>query len=219
MSRPAWLSVALLFVVGAAIRVSNAVFYPTAWGFDAKFNWEYVELLRESWALRAPDTAWATSHPPLYYYLAGAVDVLAGYPDPVLAVALIRGIGVIAGLASVVLAVRLVQRVDPGNIAQNLCRSAAHRVQIGQIHPNKANLRRRAIFVFQLCHGLRRPLCTAVQHHDRGTFAQQGPRCLKTGPRIGPGDHKGLPLEPANPLRGPAVRAESLVCHGLAPYR
>ena len=111
------------------------------------------------------------------------------------------------------------QRVDPGNIAQKLCRSAAHRVQIGQIHPNKADLRRRAIFVFQLCHGLRRPLCTAVQHHDRGTFAQQGPRRLKTGPCIGPGDHKGLPLQPANPLRGPAVRAESLVCHGHAPYR
>ena len=120
LSRPAWLGVALLFVVGAAIRVSNAVFYPTAWGFDAKFNWEYVELLRESWALRAPDTAWATSHPPLYYYLAGSVDLLAGYPDPVLAVALIRGIGVIAGLASVALAVRLVQRVDPGNARRAL---------------------------------------------------------------------------------------------------
>jgi 4-amino-4-deoxy-L-arabinose transferase-like glycosyltransferase len=119
-----WLVAGLLFTAGAAVRVSNAVFYPTAWGFDAKFNWEYVELLRESWVLRAPETAWATSHPPLYYYLAAAVDRVAGYPDKVVAVGLIRGLGVLAGLGIVALAVRWVQRVDPGNSRRALLAAA-----------------------------------------------------------------------------------------------
>ena len=115
-----WAVAALGVAIGVGMRLSNAVFYPTAWGFDAKFNWEYVLLLRESWALRAPDTAWATSHPPLYYYLAGLVDALAGHPDKFFAVVLIRCVGVVAGLASVVLAVRLVQRLDPGNTRRAL---------------------------------------------------------------------------------------------------
>lgn len=115
LSRAAWAGGAALLALGTAVRVSNALFYPTAWGFDAKFNWEYLLLLRESWQLRAPDVAWATSHPPLYYYLAAALDWLAGYPDKATAVAWVRGIGVLAGLATVVFAVRWVQRVDPGN--------------------------------------------------------------------------------------------------------
>ena len=104
---------ALLALVGVGMRLSNARFYPTNWGFDAKFNWEYVELLRESWALPAPDALWATSHPPLYYYLASAIDGLAGHPDAAVAVIWIRLLGAAAGLGIVVLAVRLVQRIDP----------------------------------------------------------------------------------------------------------
>ena len=105
----------LLAGVGVGMRLSNARFYPTNWGFDAKFNWEYIELLRESWALRPPDTLWATSHPPLYYYLASAIDALAGHPAVPSAVVWIRLLGVAAGLMTIALAVRLVQRIDPGN--------------------------------------------------------------------------------------------------------
>ncbi|MBW2281116.1 MAG: glycosyltransferase family 39 protein [Deltaproteobacteria bacterium] len=115
---------ALLAGVGVAMRLSNARFYPTNWGFDAKFNWEYIAALRESWALRAPDTLWATSHPPLYYYLASAIDSLAGQPAIPSAVTWIRLAGVAAGLLTVALAVRLVQRIDPGNSRRALFAAA-----------------------------------------------------------------------------------------------
>ncbi len=60
-----WAAVAL-GATGFAIRVNNALRYPTNWGFDAKFNWEYIERLMSSWALPAPDAGWATGHPPLF---------------------------------------------------------------------------------------------------------------------------------------------------------
>jgi len=102
-------------LLGTAMRVSNAWFYPTNWGFDAKFNWEYIELLRSSWALPAPETLWATTHPPLFYYLAAALNALLGHPEQAFAVSMIRMLGTLAGLVTVGLAVLLVRRVAPGN--------------------------------------------------------------------------------------------------------
>lgn len=116
MSRRIAVSIgAVAVAAGVALRVWNAFAYPTNWGFDARFNWEYLELLRGSWALPAPDAAWATSHPPAYYYLAAAVDAALGRPATSEAVSAIRLVGTLAGLAAVALAVLLVRRVDPGN--------------------------------------------------------------------------------------------------------
>ncbi len=60
-----WAGVAL-GGTGLAIRTNNAFRYPTNWGFDAKFHWEYIERLMSSWALPAPDASWATGHPPFF---------------------------------------------------------------------------------------------------------------------------------------------------------
>jgi 4-amino-4-deoxy-L-arabinose transferase-like glycosyltransferase len=111
---------AFVALLGTAVRVSNAWLYPTNWGFDAKFNWEYIELLRSSWALPAPETLWATTHPPLFYYLAAGLNALLGYPEQELAVSMIRLLGTLAGLTTVGLAVLLVRRVAPGNAQRAL---------------------------------------------------------------------------------------------------
>jgi hypothetical protein len=103
------------FVVGTALRAWNAFMYPTNWGFDAKFNWEYVELLRSSWTLPAPDALWATAHPPLFYYAAALLRIVLGDPAPELAVAAIRSASALAGLGAIALGVWLVARLDPGN--------------------------------------------------------------------------------------------------------
>ncbi|TDJ09298.1 MAG: phospholipid carrier-dependent glycosyltransferase [Deltaproteobacteria bacterium] len=104
-----------LGVVGVALRVNNAFRYPTNWGFDAKFNWEYIERLLNSWALPAPDATWATGHPPLFYYLGAALGRALGHPGMESTVLAIRLLSTGFGLASVALAVLLVRRVDPGN--------------------------------------------------------------------------------------------------------
>jgi 4-amino-4-deoxy-L-arabinose transferase-like glycosyltransferase len=115
-ARKAGISFAVgVVLIGTALRLWNAWYYPTNWGFDAKFNWEYIELLRESWALRSPDTIWATSHPPLYYYLAAALNQLLGYPPVNWAVAAIRLLNVAGGVVTIALALVLVRRIDPTN--------------------------------------------------------------------------------------------------------
>ena len=106
------LTVAIL-VVGVLVRIHNLLHYPLLWGFDASENWAYVQRLLESWRLPAPDEGWATSHPPLFYYLAAALVRLLGRPDAALAVPAIRLVGTTAGLATVALAVALVRSARP----------------------------------------------------------------------------------------------------------
>jgi 4-amino-4-deoxy-L-arabinose transferase-like glycosyltransferase len=104
-----------LVAAGIAIRVNNALQYPIKWGFDAKFNWIYIEQLMRSWELPAPHEGWAMSHPPLFYYLGAAVGRVLGHPGTAATVLTIRLASTAAGLAAVALAVLLVRRADPSN--------------------------------------------------------------------------------------------------------
>ncbi|UCE86472.1 MAG: glycosyltransferase family 39 protein [Deltaproteobacteria bacterium] len=121
--RPATIG-AVLVAVGCAIRVNNALRYPTLWGYDAKGNWEYVRRLSHSWALPEPDAGWSTSHPPLFYYLCAALSRLANALDLDFAVVLVRFASTAAGLAIVWLAVQLVRRADPENARRRLLAAA-----------------------------------------------------------------------------------------------
>ncbi len=105
----------VLGALGVAIRVSNALVSPVGTGFDAAGNWRYIARLMQSWALPAPGDDWATSHPPLFYYLSAGLGRALGYPDPALTVLAIRLASTAVGLLTVCLAVALVLRVDPGN--------------------------------------------------------------------------------------------------------
>ena len=79
--RAAALVFAVALVVAVAARVSNALRYRTRMGFDAIENVEYVHHLLDSWALPAPDAAWATAHPPFFYYASAAVGRMLGVLD------------------------------------------------------------------------------------------------------------------------------------------
>jgi len=104
---------ATVLVVGVLMRIHNLLHYPVLWGFDAPENWAYIQHLLESWRLPAPDEGWATSHPPLFYYLAAGLVRLLGRPDPAVAVQAVRLIGSAAGLATVALGVALVRNARP----------------------------------------------------------------------------------------------------------
>jgi hypothetical protein len=102
-----------LVAVGVAIRINNAFQYPINLGFDALENWRYIHQLIHSWALPAPDSDWATSHPPFFYYASAAVGRLAGFhtADPV--ALYIRLASSAIGLLSIGLAAALVHRAAP----------------------------------------------------------------------------------------------------------
>ena len=115
--RPAPLAIAggVLAAVSIALRVNNAFRYPSNMGFDAKFNWLYIQQLMDSWALPAPDAGWATAHPPLFYYMGAALGRALGHPGMDSMFVAIRLLSTAIGLAAVALTVLLVRRVDPDN--------------------------------------------------------------------------------------------------------
>ena len=105
----------LAFAAGGLIRLCNAFTYPTYFGFDVGYNWEYVQRLCASWAPPPPDAGWSFAHPPLFYALAALVARGIGCSDPTPTVLVVRLLGTAAGLAAIGATVALVRRVDPGN--------------------------------------------------------------------------------------------------------
>ena len=104
----------LLATLAAAIRINNALRYRSVYGFDAAENIEYVKMLLRSWRLPAPDAAWATAHPPLFYYLSAAVTRASLFFDSRLFTeAAIPLLGSAAGLATAGLAFALARRLAP----------------------------------------------------------------------------------------------------------
>jgi hypothetical protein len=97
----------VLFAVALATRVQNALLFPPQWGFDASFNWEYIEALRKVWHLPAPDAGWSTSDPPLYFALAALLMRIVHAP------ALVPWLNTMLGLGIAALAWRLVRRLAP----------------------------------------------------------------------------------------------------------
>jgi hypothetical protein len=109
----ALLPAGLLAGVGIAIRVHNAIRYPVDWGFDASFNWRYIQRLIRDWSLPAPDATWATADPPLYFYLCALIARSADAAGDINAAKIaIPLLSTLAGLAVVALAVALVRRSD-----------------------------------------------------------------------------------------------------------
>ena len=102
-----------LAVAGVLVRLNNVFRYPTNWGFDARFNWEYIERLMSSWTLPAPDELWASSHPPFFYYLGGAIGRILGTPGVDATVHAVRLVSTLAGLAAVGATFWLVRVADP----------------------------------------------------------------------------------------------------------
>ena len=105
----ATLAVSVALPVALAVRVHNALTYPAHWGFDGTFVWAYIDALRQTWQLPAPDAGWSTSDPPLFYALAAALmDLL---PAP----ALMQWVSVLLGLGIAAITARLVQRLAPAD--------------------------------------------------------------------------------------------------------
>ncbi len=104
-------------LVGTLLRVNNVFRYPIDMGFDASGNWEYIDLLLQSFRLPAPDEGWSTAHPPFFYgvgaVIARIVSLTRDSVDKVVAVHAIRFVMASSGLVGIGAAVWLVRRVAP----------------------------------------------------------------------------------------------------------
>lgn len=97
-----------LAAVAVAMRVHNAFAYLLHYGFDALFNWKYVELLTEFFVLPDPEYGWSTARPPLFFHLAGGLARIFG-PAARDAVPVIRLASSAVGLGAVALCVAWVR--------------------------------------------------------------------------------------------------------------
>jgi len=112
--RAEWWAGGALLLVAVAMRIDNAIRYRTGNGFDAVENVEYVRFLTHSWALPDPEAAWATSHPPLFYYVAAALwRVLVGVGLEGALLVSLPLLASAAGLVAIGSAVWLVARLSP----------------------------------------------------------------------------------------------------------
>ena len=96
--------------VALLTRIHNARAYPADWGFDARYNWEYIVALSRAWRLPPPDAGWSTGDPPLYFAVAALLVRAA--PNWLVLVPLLN---VLLGLAVAGLAVAMVRAVAPGD--------------------------------------------------------------------------------------------------------
>jgi hypothetical protein len=118
MRRELRIAVWMSFAAAVAVRIHNALAYPPEWGFDGMFNWEYIEALRRSWHLPAPDAGWSTSDPPLYFALAALCMRWVNAP------ALVPWLNTLLGLGIAALAWRLVRRIAPADPERALAAAA-----------------------------------------------------------------------------------------------
>ena len=110
----AWLwGTLLLAIVGVSMRIQNAFAFPKHWGFDANWNWEYIERLTHSWALPAPHEGWSMGHPPFFYYAAALVARAMDGASVESATIAIRLAVAATGLGAIGCAVWLVRSFEP----------------------------------------------------------------------------------------------------------
>ena len=109
-------SVVALAGLALAIRLRNAFTYPPDWGFDATFNWQYIERLTRDWSLPHPAASWATSDPPFFFYASALLmrgcEALGSRGSVLFALPLLT---TAVGLGVVALAIALVRREDPAD--------------------------------------------------------------------------------------------------------
>lgn len=125
MSRRATcLIAAILFAIGAAIRLNNAMVFSPLRAYDGFAHFSYIWYLADNWRIPLPTSAWEFFQPPLYYaYMAGLWDAMPGV-DAIDRLKIGTGIVSMLGLLHAWVSFVLVGRVLPGNRVAQLASAA-----------------------------------------------------------------------------------------------
>ena len=114
--RERWVTAATLalLAIGVAMRLNNAVRYPSLHGFDAYAHVTYVWHLLRSGDLPLPSDGWGRFHPPLYYALCAALWSALRSLEPSVVLKIIGVVFAIASLGSVLVSWAFARRCFPG---------------------------------------------------------------------------------------------------------
>ncbi len=111
-----WLPAALVGI-GLTLNLSNALSYP----FDrSTFDWaghvDYVERIAQTWTLPRATDGWEMYHPPLYYFVAAAVDVLRGHGQSEAGLKAVQILGSVIGSLLPLVAWRQLRALRPADV-------------------------------------------------------------------------------------------------------
>lgn len=110
-----WFIAALMFAIGAAIRVNNAMVFSPVRSYDGYAHFSYIWFMAENWRVPLSTAGWEFFQPPLYYaFMAWLWNWLAPL-DPVLRLRLGTLAIALLGLSHAMVSYAIVRRYLPEN--------------------------------------------------------------------------------------------------------
>jgi len=104
-----------MVAVAAAVRIHNALTFPSLRGYDGFGHFTYVWYVSETWRVPLATSGWSFFHPPLYYALMAALwKALAGI-DPLLRLHVGTLLMGLLGLTHAAVSYVIVRRYFPGD--------------------------------------------------------------------------------------------------------
>lgn len=104
----------LAFLVSWAVRLHNALTFPSIRAFDGFGHFTYIWFMAENWRVPPPTSGWSFFHPPLYYWLMASVWTLFDNVDPVWRLHLATALTATLGLTQGAVAYAIARRFFPG---------------------------------------------------------------------------------------------------------
>jgi tetratricopeptide (TPR) repeat protein len=104
-----------MVAVAAAVRVHNALTFPSLRGYDGFGHFTYIWYMSETWRVPLATSGWSFFHPPLYYALMAALwKALAGI-DPLVRLRVGAVLMGLLSLAHAAVSYLIVRRYFPGD--------------------------------------------------------------------------------------------------------
>ena len=105
----------LLVAVAAswAVRLNNALTYPSLRAFDGFGHFTYIWFMADHWRVPPPTSGWSFFHPPMYYWLMASIWRLAESLDPLVRLKIGTALTSTLGLAHGLVIYAVVRRRFP----------------------------------------------------------------------------------------------------------
>jgi 4-amino-4-deoxy-L-arabinose transferase-like glycosyltransferase len=105
----------VMFAIGAALRVNNALVFSPLRAYDGYAHFSYIWFLAEQWRIPLPTSGWQFFQPPLYYALMAWLWDTLTQIDPLMRLKLGTMAMALLGLVHAWASFAIVGRVVPGN--------------------------------------------------------------------------------------------------------
>lgn|GEM_PF-855711 len=103
----------IAFAVGAAVRLNNALTFPSVRAFDGFGHFTYIWFMAEHWRTPLPVAGWSFFHPPLYYWLMAAIWRLLESVDAVTRLEVGTALVALLGLTQAAVSYTITRRFVP----------------------------------------------------------------------------------------------------------